>query len=479
MVFSNPTNLRAYLSYGTFSTPENKPYIETYLNIYGKSLVFVKNDKGLFQASVSVTILFKQNDSIRDFKKYNIISQEIADTSAIHINLFDQQRFQLPNGVYAVELMLQDLNSNNPPLKANDLWDLKISDQIGFSSIQCIESYSKASQVSQLTKSGFELIPHQDNFYPASDKKITFYLELYNSLSYFGENGQFVITSAITNIENGEPVENYFKQKRETAKTVNVIFNEFDISELPSGNYNLIISVRDKENKIVTSQNNFFQRSNPGFSFNIENLTKLDISNTFVDKIIDINIIREYIRMTFPIAVANEKLFINSQLKDASYKNMQQFFLSFWQKRNPADPESAWKKYHEVVLAVNEEFSCQNNKGYETERGRVYLQYGAPNQRIQQTDNPTSLPYEIWQYYSAAGQSNLKFVFISRSLATCLFTLVQSTAIGEVINVNWQQQLLRNAPASASKNYDQNLYNKAEDSWGWGEHSGEYFNLNK
>lgn len=472
-------NLRAYLSYGAFATPDNKPFIETYLSILGKSLVFEKNSNGSFQAKVAVTLVFKQHDTIREFKKYTILSQEIADTSNIDFSLFDQQRFALPNGLYLMEISIEDVNSVNAPMKASDIWDINISDKLGFSSIQLIESYVKAAPESPLSKSGYDFIPHQDNFYPASDKKITFYSELYNSISHFGEDGQFIITSAITNIENGQPVESYFKQKKEIAKPVNVIFNEFDINELPSGNYNLVITVRDKQNAIVVSQNCFFQRSNPAIQYNSNLLSKVDISNTFVDKLKDENQLREFIRMTFPIAVANEKLFINTQLKTAALIPMQQFFLSFWLKRNAADPENAWKKYYDVVLAVNEEFSCQNNKGYETERGRVYLQYGAPNQRTQQIDNPSSLPHEIWHYYNTPGQSNVKFVFISRSLATCLYTLVHSTAIGEVINVNWQQQLQRSAPASASKNYDQNLYNKAEDSWGWGENSGEYYNLNK
>lgn len=479
LVFSMPDNLRAYLSYGTFSTPDNNTYIETYLSIMGKSLTFNRLENGKFQGNVNVTLIFKENDSIREFRKYTIVSQEILDTANISFDLFDQQRIQLANGIYKVELTIQDANSTKAPIKANDIWDVNITDKLGFSSIQFIESFSKASETSIISKSGYDLIPHQDNFFPQSDKKIVFYSELYNAISVFGEDGQFVLTSAITNIENGKPVESYFKQKRETAKKVNVMFNEFDISALPSGNYNLVLTVRDKENNVLATKYSFFQRSNPGVLFNVNDIAALDIASTFVNSYTNKDTLQEYIRMTFPIAVANEKLFINNQLKAAPLKTLQQFFLNFWVKRNSADPASAWKKYYDVVLAVNEEFSCQNNKGYETERGRVYLQYGAPNERIQQTDNPASMPYEIWQYYKTAEQSNVKFVFISRTLATCLYTLVHSTAVGEVINVNWQQQLTRGAPASASKNYDQNLYHKAEEGWSWGEHSGEYFNLEK
>lgn len=33
---------------------------------------------------------------------------------------------------------------------------------------------------------------------------------------------------------------------------VTVLLTEFDIAKLPSGNYNLVVNLRDKENKVFT-----------------------------------------------------------------------------------------------------------------------------------------------------------------------------------------------------------------------------------
>jgi GWxTD domain-containing protein len=96
---------------------------------------------------------------------------------------------------------------------------------------------------------------------------------------------------------------------------------------------------------------------------------------------------------------------------------LQQFFFNFWVQRNQANPEGAWKNYFNLVLGVEKEFGSIYKKGYETDRGRVYLQYGSPNQRNVETLNPWTFPYEIWHYYTANQQSNLKFVFYTRDLA--------------------------------------------------------------
>ena len=47
-------SLQAYLSYAVFNTPENKPYIETYLVVNGKTLNHGALDNGAFQAVIDI-----------------------------------------------------------------------------------------------------------------------------------------------------------------------------------------------------------------------------------------------------------------------------------------------------------------------------------------------------------------------------------------------------------------------------------------
>lgn len=475
--FASAHSLRAYLSHASFCSPEQGPYIETYLSILGKSVQFVKNGNGNFQGTVMVTLLFKQNDTIKEFRKYDLQTSEIEDTAYINFIVFDQQRIALPNGKYDLELEIADKNTAMPAFKAKDnfILDFDIR-KPALSDIELVESFSKATETSPMAKSGYDFIPYQDNYYPQNTNKIMFYAEIYNTAGLLGEETPFVITSSLQSVETGKPIDNFFRVKRETAGQVNVIFNEFDISELPSGNFNLAISVRDKENKEIMSKTMFFQRSNPGMKFNTGLLQQVNVSNTFASQLGNSDTLREYIRMGFPIASANEKLFINFNLKSSDLTTLQQFFYNFWVQRSQADPEGAWNNYLGIVKGVEKEFGSIYKKGYETDRGRVYLQYGPPNQRTVEPLNPVTFPYEIWHYYFAREQSNLKFVFYTRDRALNDLILAHSNALGEVKNVAWQDEIKRKSPSGET---DKDLYKEAYDEGVFGEHTGDYYNLRK
>jgi len=120
---------------------------------------------------------------------------------------------------------------------------------------------------------------------------------------------------------------------------------------------------------------------------------------------------------------------------------MQQYLYSFWVNRNKENPEAEWNKYNTDVKKVNKLFSTQTMRGYETDRGRVYLQYGAPDQRTVVESEPNSYPYEIWQYYKLKDQSNRKFLFYNQDLVTNNYTLLHSDAKGEVYDAAWSMKL--------------------------------------
>ncbi len=478
--FGQSRSLRAYLSHASFYAPEHGTYLETYLSILGKSVHFVKNDNGKFQGNVMVTMLFKQNDSIKNFLKYDLHTSEIDDTAHINFIVFDQQRLALPAGDYELDLEIADKNSGQKPFKAKDSLAINPdTKKISFSDIELIESFSKAPDTSPMAKSGYDFIPYQDYFYPQTVKKMTFYAEIYHAAELLGNETPFVVTSSIQSVETGKPIDNFFRIKREAASQVNVAFNEFDISELPSGNYNLVISARDKDNNEIASRRIFIQRSNPGLKYNTISLQNVVIANSFVSQMVQADSLREYIRMCFPIASANEKLFINYNLTAGNVLTMQQFFLAFWSLRSPADPQGAWIKYYNTVMGVEKEFASTNKKGYETDRGRVYLQYGPPNERIRETMNPDSYPYEIWHYYQIANQSNMRFVFYTRDLALNDYVILHSSVTGEVKNVSWQYDLKRSEHDKRPKDTDNQLYVSPYEELMFGEHTGEYYNLKK
>ena len=138
--------------------------------------------------------------------------------------------------------------------------------------------------------------------------------------------------------------------------------------------------------------------------------------------------------------------------KDISLK--QKFLYSFWAQREPLNPEGAFKEYMKRVEFVNEFYDAVNFKGYQTDRGRVYLKYGKPDQVTKFEHEPSNYPYEIWQFYKLEKRNNRRFIFYNPDLSSNKYTLLHSDAIGEIKDERWQAKLSKRT--NSNNNFDNN-----------------------
>jgi GWxTD domain-containing protein len=439
---SQARNLWAFLTYATFNSPEG-PYIETYLSIAGNSVQFIRKDNGKFQATVNILMTFKQSNEIKAFKKYELNSSEIEDTTQTNFNFVDQQRIPVPNGIYDFEIQLADKNKAAPAVPYNQSVTIDFpTDKPSFSNIELVKSYSKTTTPNVLTKSGFDLVPYTYTFFPENEPKMTFYCELYNMDKTMDVNQKFLLSYYLESFESNLKLADYARVKKESPKSVNVMLSEISIDNLASGNYNLVVEVRDQKNELVTSKKLFFQRMNPKAKMTLNDIPSTEIVNTFAEKITNADSLREFINSTYPVATGFEKSFIRESLKKADLITMQRFFYGMWLQRDQNNPEMAWNYYKGQVIKVQVNFGTPVKRGYQTDRGRVYLEYGPPNTRSTQYSEPSNYPYEIWQYYTLNNnQRNRKFVFYSPDMVTSDFILLHSDATGEINNLRWKIDL--------------------------------------
>lgn len=455
-------NLKAQLVYNTFWSPGTGPYIETYLSVAGNSVIYKQQPDGKYKAEIEIMVSFKKDGEIKHFDKYILSSPSAESSSDPGFNFLDQQRYPLPNGKYDFELTIADLNaSSKKPFTVTQPVELNYHSNItSLSDIQLIESYSKAEPGKEnvLTKSGYNLIPYVDNYYPQSKNSIRFYTEVYNTSKVLpGE--VCLLTYHIETYEQKRIVEKFRGfSRRETAEVIPLL-GEFPIESLPSGNYNLVVEARNKQNEILAFKQSAFIRFSPlADSLQASEFERLNIENTFAAAITNRDTLAEYIYSLRPISSSQEIAFHNNQLKAAKTDILQKFFFDFWQKRNPENPEQAWLAYNEEVKKVNAEFSTKTFKGYNTERGRVYLKYGPPNTRTKEYHEPSAYPYEIWHYYKIANQQNRKFIFYNTDLVTNNFIILYSDVLGEQTgNKNWQAELHRRDTPLKDDSRDYNM----------------------
>ncbi len=459
-----PKFIQAQLFYSNFYSPADGPYLETYLLVIGNSIDWIKNENEKFQGKIEVTMIFKNQETIVAFDKYELNSPEIADTSNISINFLDQQRFSLPNGSYDFEIRIRDLNGSTPPFTAIQALDIEFNEnEVGISGIQLIESFEKNEQPNILTKSGYDLIPYVYNFIPQDINVLSFYCEIYNTDKIFGQNEKYLLSYYIESFETDKQLPNFVTYKRENSQPVTVVFTNYNISELPSGNYNFVVEVRNRENELIKSNKLFFQRSNPKIKLDHSYFTQLTVENSFVSQITNSDTLLQYIKYLYPIATNIERNYMKHQIEDAKADliTMQRFFFNFWLERDMTNPEGSWKYYLAAVNLVNEQFGApgtKGKKGYETDMGYIFLKYGPPNTITDRpfdasvsglTIGPTgdetgdsgTVPYQIWHYYSLNNLRDRRFVFANVHLALFDYKLIHSNMPGEVQNENWQAEL--------------------------------------
>jgi GWxTD domain-containing protein len=101
-----------------------------------------------------------------------------------------------------------------------------------------------------------------------------------------------------------------------------------------------------------------------------------------------------------------------TDLRNADFDDRPRAWVEFWKKRDPtpeSDINEALEEHLRRVRYVNAEFGSVD-PGWKTDRGRVYIKYGQPDQIDTATDPYMQGEYLIWRYYN----SNLVFVFYDR-----------------------------------------------------------------
>mgnify|MGYP000911021611 CR=1 FL=1 len=452
--------LRASLNFATFYASTDGPYIETYLSVDGSSVVYSQNENGLFRAAIEVFLIFRKDTTIVNFRKYELLSPEVSDTTGVMDDFIDQQRIPLPVGQYDFEIRITDQNNRSQTHKHHMPVEVFFdASSVIISGIQLVDSYVPSREETILTKSGYDLIPRVSTFYPVMTNKLIYYAEIYNTSLLLGDGGKFLLNTYLTPYESGKKLEGYTISKRQDAREVVVVLQEFDLSKLPTGNYNLVIEARDSQNKLLSINSLFIQRSNPGYVPDYLHPDSLVFSNSFASRIRSRDTLSDFIQSLRPIAADFEKVFIDVGMKSAPLEVLQSYLFTFWQSRSESNPEGAFLSYLSEVHKVQQLYGSRFSKGYQTDRGRVYLQYGPPdaiNENPFETsgvvtlaDNQAnrgvggSVPYQIWQYYQLKNQRNKFFVFYNPHLIPGGYQLLHSDAQGELYNPLWKTQLRR------------------------------------
>jgi len=437
---------QAFFNYKIFYTPDQKPYIVTSLQFSGGTYKYRSTGEGL-QANVEITQIFRSGDSIVFFDKYLLSSPLMLDS--IVEDFYDVQRYAMAPGVYNYELVIKDMISGESvsgdqsvSVTAYDSKEVFISD------VDFIEDAYKSEAQNNFVKNGFFMLPYLTNYFPPDVNKVAFYFEVYNAKTYLGDAQPYMLTYTITDFISGQTVEGIFKVQRQQAQVVTPVIGFLPIESLPSGEYDLQINLIDKNSDTLLSKSVYFQRRN-----NVAEVSLTSLADVQIDKSFQTQIPRDsipyFLGSLMPISPGYEYETIRHMLKGTDTTLMAKYFYQYWSITSPILPYEAWLKYRAQVYYCERNFGTQIKTGYETDRGRIYLKYGAPDAVIDRPNEPSAYPYQIWQYYRIGQRSNIRFVFYNPDLVTNDYPLLHSEMQGELQNYRWEHDLhKRNSPFS-------------------------------
>jgi GWxTD domain-containing protein len=302
----------------------------------------------------------------------------------------------------------------------------------GLSDVELCTRISPSTDRSSLFyRNTLEVIPNPALLYGTGLPVLHFYAEVYNLLA---EGGGDVVLRAEILDPTGRIVTSSSKIKPRTNNS-SVEYGSMNVSSLPGGSYIFRLSVDDSTatppRLLARSQKRFFllgrdteaapggrQSAGAGDEFALMTAEAVD----------------DEIRKIKYIASDPERDQIDGLTDPLARLN---FLREFWKGRDP-DPvtprNEARSEYLGRVAQANDAYTERGREGWLTDRGRILILYGAPNDIERHPSEPETHPYEIWNYHDI--QSGVEFVFVD-VLGFGRYRLVHSSHFDELRNDNW------------------------------------------
>ena len=421
---------------------ENESYVELHSYIESQSLKSVLIDSN-YSSQLDVLVLFKQGEEIVQFDKFRMsFLAERPDE-----NFYDIKRYVLVPGEYQLEVSYQDVNEKDNPEAVSIQKDIVVLDENGpqLSDILLLQNIEKDS-TSPLAKHGLvmEALPYQAC--PASIKRVIAYLEVYE-LNQTPEDQQFYLEYGIRNGNDDVLVKSYKKLKK---SALNPVVLQLSLDQISTGDYRFYAEIRNQEKDLIYTKESYFRRD---FEPTAEDYT-LDFDSLFVSKLSEAQVWYS-VASLFPIIPDQHHELLQTMIDKQELKSTQVFLYSFWASVNAEDPEKVFTGYDDLVRSLDAVYGYGGVRGYESDRGYIYLKYGSPSDIFPMDNELDAPPYEIWLYndFPRTGQNGVKFLFYNPALDNRNFILLHGTALNESQNPQWQRILYSKTPEAIEGNY--------------------------
>ena len=143
-----------------------------------------------------------------------------------------------------------------------------------------------------------------------------------------------------------------------------------------------------------------------------------------------------------PLVIVAQSGELNKWSKDLSLRAKRRFLVDFWKRRDqtPGTPvNEARQVFYEGVAYADKNFGEKGRvsaPGWRTDRGRIYVKFGSPDEQLDRVQAGRAVPYQVWRYRRGRDRY---YVFADRSNGIGIYQLVHSNDVKEIGLPNWRE----------------------------------------
>lgn len=388
--------------------------------------------------AVKILVTFSSETMFNAIDSFLAKSKPSLDPSDIHT----AKRIFLPEGFYNIVVTVVDAN------KTESKAVYKTSAYLDFSErklrqsdfLLCGNINASNAENSALRFSESVYVPIVYGVVPYSSNKLIVFNEIYNTAKFIKSkiNITYAIQSSTATQKNISVQE--FIETPATKISKNVLF---DLTKVPSGSYRLSCKVTDSVGTVFSERETYFTRENfEEAETTIPTLTEKDIEKEFVGPMTDKELTYNLKALQHTIGNGDAAQF-QKTITVGTLSEKKLALYTYWLKKNAALPEQAFDEFTYNIKIVEKNFGTASKAGFETDRGKIILKYGKPND-VWTVDNEfNALPYEIWIYEKVMilDQKNVRFLFFNSENKKNTYTLLHSTSKYEVSDMAWRKKL--------------------------------------
>lgn len=431
-------NLQLNVDFARFFGDESTVFLESYYSFRTDELSYTYDD-GKFNGGINISVEIKQGESVLDRDGWTVPSVG-TDSTIVTIGktLVGLRKYFLKPGAYDFKIFAVDINNK----ERVDSLRFPINISLFPTDREAISDPEICSSIKQIPKdennifykNTLEVIPNASLLFGPGLPILYYYIEGYNLLQKDASE-EYLLKTTVLDAAGKEIITHEKNKKRVNNSSVEV--GTINTASLKGGTYTLKISISDTVRRTAAVSMKRFFIYKPGQVDSLQSLSSGGMVSSEYALMTDADIKEEYESISYIITDAEKKQFEKLSELDARRK----FLYDFW-KRRDIDPSTTINEFKEEymkrVAFAKQTYTSAFKKGWKTDRGRVYIVYGPPDDIERFPSSYDSEPYEIWNYNSI--QNGVVFIFTDRT-GQGDYRLAHSNHRNELQDENWYNQI--------------------------------------